>query len=121
VYGDGSQTRSFCYVDDLVEGLLRVIDSAACSREVVNLGNPDEYTVLECARLVLELTGSNSPIENVTPLTSEEPRRRKPDISKATRLTGWRPEWPFRIGLERTIAHFRSEIGKHELAGAAGV
>jgi UDP-glucuronate decarboxylase len=114
VYGDGTQTRSFCYVDDLVEGLLRVIDSAACGREVVNLGNPDEFTVLDCARLVLELTGSQSPIEHVPPLTAEEPRRRRPDIAKAIRLTARRPEWQFRSGLEWTISYFREQIGIRE-------
>jgi dTDP-glucose 4,6-dehydratase len=104
VYGDGSQTRSFQYVDDLVEGLLRLASTS--QSEPVNLGNPKEYTVLQLARLVLELVGSTAPIV-FEPLPGDDPRRRRPDISLAQRLLGWTPTVSLREGLERSIAYYR--------------
>jgi UDP-glucuronate decarboxylase len=103
IYGDGSQTRSFQYIDDLVDGILALL--ATDVSQPVNLGNPTETTVLELAELVRELTGTRSPIDHL-PLPQDDPRRRKPDIDRATRLLGWRPVVPLREGLKRTIDAF---------------
>jgi len=100
VQGDGAQTRSYCFVDDLVEGLLRLLNSDV--EGPVNLGNPEEYTVLETARLVLELTRSHSPILHVPGMT-DDPRRRRPDITRARESLGWEPRIDVREGLARTI------------------
>ena len=105
VYGDGAQTRSFCYVDDQVRGLLALLDSDV--RVPVNIGNPDEVTVAELARLVLEVTGSDSPIEHCDP-APDDPRLRCPDIERARRHLGWEPEIGLRAGVERTAAWFAS-------------
>ncbi len=115
VYGDGSQTRSFQYVDDLVEGVVRLMESDV--RGPVNIGNPSEYTVLELARLVQELTDTDSPIE-FRPLPSDDPKLRRPDISLAKAVLGWEPVVPVAVGLERTIAHFRAELASTQSAGA---
>jgi dTDP-glucose 4,6-dehydratase len=104
VYGDGSQTRSFCYVDDQVRGLVALLDSEVVAP--VNIGNPDEFTVLEFAELVLEVTGSKSEIV-FHPLPTDDPRQRRPDISLAATF-GWRPEVGIREGLERTASWFAS-------------
>ena len=106
VYGDGSQTRSFCYVSDLVDGLIRL----ALSDEPypVNLGNPHEMTVLEFAEAVRAATGSSSPIE-FRELPTDDPRRRRPDITKAQRILGWSPQVPFAEGLKLTIEHIRRQ------------
>jgi dTDP-glucose 4,6-dehydratase len=104
VFGDGSQTRSFCYVDDLVRGLVLLMESDYSGP--VNLGNPDERTVLELARAVLELTGSGSSIE-YHPLPADDPLRRRPNITVARRELGWRPEVDLTGGLQKTIAWFR--------------
>lgn len=106
VYGSGRQTRSFCYVSDMVEGLFRLAGLA--DPRPVNLGNPVEFTILSFARLVLELTGSKSRIVR-RPLPESDPRRRCPDIGRARRLLGWRPRVPLRDGLGRTIAWFRGQ------------
>ena len=103
VYGDGSQTRSFCYIDDLIEGIVRLMEVDYTGP--VNLGNPEEYTVLELARLVKELTGSPSEIV-FKPLPQDDPKQRRPDISLAKRLLEWKPLMPVREGLERVIAYF---------------
>lgn len=108
VYGDGTQTRSLCYVDDLVDGIVAMLDSA--EQGPVNLGNPDEYTILELARVVLELTGSSSPIE-YRPLPTDDPTRRRPDISRARELLGWAPSTPLADGLRRTAAYLADEMG----------
>lgn len=100
VFGDGSQTRSLCYVDDIVRGFLTMLDSDEPGP--INLGNPVELTVLEIAELVLELTGSSSSIE-LQPLPQDDPTRRRPDIAKARGQLGWSPEVPVRIGIARTI------------------
>jgi UDP-glucuronate decarboxylase len=106
VYGDGSQTRSFCYVDDLIEGLVRLMASPPELTGPINLGNPEEFTILELAELVRELTGSRSPIV-FRPLPQDDPVRRCPDISRARTLLGWEPKTPLREGLVQTIAWFR--------------
>jgi dTDP-glucose 4,6-dehydratase len=103
VYGDGSQTRSFAYVDDEVAGLLALLDSDCVGP--VNIGNPDEFTVLELAELVIELTGSSSEIV-FEPLPVDDPRQRRPDISLARRVLGWEPRVPLREGLARTAEWF---------------
>jgi dTDP-glucose 4,6-dehydratase len=109
VYGDGSQTRSFCYIDDLVEGIYRLAIKEDLQGEVVNLGNPEEYKVLELAELILELTNSSSEIVFLDRPT-DDPDRRRPDISKAKRLLEWEPKVPVREGLKRTIEWFRSKL-----------
>ena len=103
IYGDGSQTRSFQYIDDLIDGFVALM--GVDHSEPVNLGNPGEFTVAELAHLVLELTGSRSEIVH-RPLPKDDPRRRRPDIDKAKRLLGWEPRIPLREGLRRTIAAF---------------
>ena len=105
VFGDGSQTRSFCYVDDLIEGVVRVLFSSIV--EPVNLGNPEEMTVLQFAQLIKELTGSPSPIE-FRPLPVDDPKVRQPDITKAKVYLGWQPRVSLREGLLRTIEYFRA-------------
>jgi dTDP-glucose 4,6-dehydratase len=108
VYGDGSQTRSFCYVDDLIEGIYRLFHSDRV--EPLNLGNPNEFTVRQLADLVLALTGSHSRIDR-HPLPVDDPRVRQPDISQARAVLGWEPKVPLREGLERTIDYFRRALG----------
>lgn len=103
IYGDGSQSRSFCYVDDEVRGFLALLDSDQIGP--INIGNPGEFTMVELAELVLELTGSSSEIVH-EPLPVDDPTRRKPDITKARELLGWEPEVELREGLQRTIEHF---------------
>lgn len=105
IYGDGSQTRSFCFVDDMMEGLTRLMLTLACVTGPINLGNAQEFTVLELARLVLELTGSRSRLVNVA-LPQDDPRQRRPDIAAAGRILGWQPRVDLREGLKSTIAAF---------------
>ena len=105
VYGDGSQTRSFCFVSDLVDGLLRLLDSA--EQGPINIGNPDEIPVLQLTREVLELTGSASTLER-RPLPQDDPRQRRPDITLARTRLAWEPKVPRLEGLRRTIEYFRS-------------
>ena len=107
VYGDGSQTRSFCYVDDEVRGFLALLDSGHAGP--VNIGNPDEYTIRRLADLAVEITGSASPIVTES-LPVDDPARRRPDITLARSLLGWQPEVDLRTGLERTAAYFRSVL-----------
>jgi len=107
LFGDGSQTRSFCYVDDLIEGMLRLMDTPAGFTGPVNIGNPGEFTIRELAELVIEMTGSRSQLINL-PLPSDDPTQRKPDISVARRELSWEPTVPLRQGLEQTIAYFRT-------------
>jgi len=104
MYGDGSQTRSFCYVDDEVEGLYRLFQSDHVGP--VNIGNPDEFTIRELAETVIELTGSSSSIEE-HPLPTDDPKVRRPDITLARELFGWKPIIGLRPGLERTVRYFR--------------
>jgi nucleoside-diphosphate-sugar epimerase len=105
VYGDGSQTRSFCYVDDEVRGFLSLLESDYVGP--VNIGNPNEYTILELAEAVLEVTGSSSPIEFL-PLPVDDPTQRKPDITLAQSLFSWKPEVDLHSGLARTAEWFRN-------------
>jgi UDP-glucuronate decarboxylase len=106
IFGDGQQTRSFCYVDDLIDGLIRLMDSAADFPGPVNLGNPGEYTMLGLAENVLRLTASGSRIV-FRPLPSDDPRQRQPDIELAHRMLGWTPRVSLEDGLKETIAYFR--------------
>jgi UDP-glucuronate decarboxylase len=107
IFGDGSQTRSFCYRDDLVEGILRMMNGPDDFHGPVNLGNQGELTILELAKLVIELTGSKSQIVH-RPLPQDDPTRRQPDISLARTMLGWEPKVPLREGLQKTIDWFRS-------------
>ncbi len=109
VYGDGSQTRSFCYVDDLIEGIVRLFERGGA--EPVNIGNPGEFTVSELADLVLKLTGAPGPVVR-EPLPTDDPRQRRPDISRAREELGWEPRVPLEEGLLTTIEYFRGEIAK---------
>ena len=117
IYGDGSQTRSFCYVDDLIRGIVGMIDSAEGGP--VNLGNPEEFTVTEFARLVLRLTGSDSPVEHL-PLPVDDPTRRCPVITRASQALGWQPQVRVEDGIRRTIEWFRSRPDEVRMASAAG-
>jgi UDP-glucuronate decarboxylase len=106
IYGEGSQTRSFCYVDDLVAGLIKLMDSRDGFLGPVNIGNPVEFTILQLAELVIEMTGSSSSIVR-QPLPADDPTQRRPDISLAKRELDWSPRTELREGLEQTIAYFR--------------
>ena len=106
IYGDGRQTRSFCYVDDLIDGLIAMMNSPEDFTGPVNLGNPREFTIAELAQRVLALTGSSSPIE-YRPLPENDPKQRQPDITLARERLGWEPKVPLEEGLQRTIAYFR--------------
>ena len=105
VFGDGSQTRSFCYVSDLIDGIVRL--SKSDEHLPVNIGNPEEWTILECAKEVLAVTGSKSRIR-FEPLPVDDPARRKPDITKAKNLLGWSPKVPLREGLQRSLEYFEN-------------
>jgi dTDP-glucose 4,6-dehydratase len=105
IYGDGTQTRSFCYVSDEVDGIYRLFMRG--DHMPTNIGNPTEYTVSELAEFVKDLTGSNAPIE-YRPLPQDDPRKRRPDITRAQTMLGWEPSVPVRDGLQRTIEYFRS-------------
>jgi UDP-glucuronate decarboxylase len=105
VYGDGQQTRSFCYVDDLIDGLVRLMASPTAITGPINIGNPDEFTMLQLASSVIDLAGSRSRIVH-RPLPQDDPRQRQPDIAKAKAELGWEPRTPLKDGLARTIAYF---------------
>jgi UDP-glucuronate decarboxylase len=105
IYGDGSQTRSFCFVDDLVDGLIRLMGTADQVTGPINLGNPGEFTMLELAEIVIELVGSKSRIVHKDK-PEDDPRQRKPDISKASDVLGWAPKVDLREGLKRTVGYF---------------
>jgi UDP-glucuronate decarboxylase len=109
IFGDGSQTRSFCYVDDLVEGFIRMMGTDQDSLGPVNLGNPGEFTMIELAEKVIEITGSKSRIA-FKPLPEDDPRQRQPDISLASKKLDWIPKVQLEEGLERTIAYFKRKI-----------
>lgn len=109
IYGDGSQTRSFCFVDDLVDGMVRLMNTGHDVTGPVNVGNPGEFTMLELANAVLELTGSSSNIEH-RPLPQDDPKQRQPNIDLARRELGWEPAIALRQGLEQTIDYFRSVL-----------
>jgi UDP-glucuronate decarboxylase len=105
IYGEGQQTRSFCYVDDLVDGLIRLIETPDDVTGPINLGNPVEFTIRQLAELVIEITGSSSKIV-CHPLPQDDPRQRCPDISLAKSVLGWQPQIQLREGLKKTIAYF---------------
>lgn len=107
IYGDGSQTRSFCYVSDLIEGILRL--SRSQEHLPVNIGNPDEWTILECAREVLEITGAKVEIVS-KPLPQDDPTRRRPDITKARTILGWEPKVNLHQGLKNSLQYFKDRV-----------
>ena len=113
VYGDGSQTRSFCYVSDEVAGIIAL--SKSPEHEPVNIGNPDEFTMIECARVVLDVTGSQSGIR-FEPLPQDDPRQRQPDISKARRLLEWEPQISLRTGLQMSVEYFKAAVHKNPIS-----
>ncbi len=110
IFGDGSQTRSMCYIDDTVEGIWRVSQGEGLNGGVFNVGNPDERTVLELASLVVEYTGGEASIKHLPP-RDEDPQRRCPDISRMRELAQWEPKIDLREGVQRTIAHYREQLG----------
>jgi dTDP-glucose 4,6-dehydratase len=116
VYGDGSQTRSFCYVSDLIEGIWRLMQSG--EHMPVNIGNPQEITILEFANRIKALTGSSVPIV-FEPLPEDDPKQRRPDISKARKLLGWEPKVSLQEGLETTLAFFRETLTRQAAQGTA--
>jgi UDP-glucuronate decarboxylase len=118
VYGDGTQTRSFCYVDDLVEGLIRLMETSDEAVGPVNLGNPEEFTIRQLAEIVVEITGSASKIVH-RPLPTDDPKQRQPEISKAQELLGWRPTVPLREGLTKTAAYFEDLLAREPATAAA--
>jgi UDP-glucuronate decarboxylase len=118
VYGDGLQTRSFCYVDDLIDGMVRMMDNGQGLTGPVNIGNPDEFTMLELARNVVGLTSSNSRIVH-RELPPDDPKQRQPDIAIARERLGWQPQVALAPGLERTIGYFRALVAPGEAAQRA--
>ncbi|MEM0985407.1 MAG: UDP-glucuronic acid decarboxylase family protein [Pseudomonadota bacterium] len=112
LYGDGSQTRSFCFVDDLVDGLLRLMDSGDDLTGPINLGNPVEFTIKQLAELVVEETGSSSKLVHM-PLPQDDPKQRQPDISKAKKALDWTPTVDLREGLVKTISYFDNLMGQN--------
>jgi UDP-glucuronate decarboxylase len=120
IYGDGAQTRSFCYVDDLIDGLVRLMTSPDSVTGPINIGNPEEFSILQLASMVIDLTGSRSRIVH-RPLPQDDPRQRQPDISRANDLLSWRPRTPLTEGLTHTIAYFEtllSDYGVHAMLAA---
>ncbi len=111
IYGDGSQTRSFCFVDDLVRGLILLMATGDDVAGPINLGNPREFTIRQLAELVLAATGSASKVIEL-PRPEDDPRQRKPDITRATNQLGWSPEVPLDVGLGKTIDHFDGLLRK---------
>ena len=111
IYGDGSQTRSFCYVDDLIDAMVALMDSEDAVIGPMNVGNPTEFTMLELARTVLALTGSRSTLE-FHPLPSDDPKQRRPDIALATETLGWQPQVTLEEGLAKTIGYFRTIVSQ---------
>jgi UDP-glucuronate decarboxylase len=118
IYGDGSQTRSFCYVDDLIEGMLRMMSTPPDVTGPIKIGNPGEFTIRELAELVIKITATKSKL-NFEPLPSDDPRQRKPDISKAKAILGWEPKIQLRDGLVKTIAYFEKFLSEGETPALA--
>lgn len=110
IYGDGSQSRAFCYVDDLVDGLIKLMDSGPEVTGPINIGNPGEFTILELAEKVIKITGSKSEVVR-QPLPGDDPKQRKPDISLARDFLAWEPRIDLEAGLHQTIAYFSGQIG----------
>jgi UDP-glucuronate decarboxylase len=119
VYGDGQQTRSFCYVDDLVDGIVRLMSTADDVTGPVNLGNPAEFSMRELAEIVIDLTGSRAKIVN-RPLPADDPRQRQPDIAVARKVLGWEPRTPLKEGLAKTIAYFDALLKDEGVRAAVG-
>ncbi len=115
IYGDGSQTRSFCYVDDLIDGLVRLMATADAITGPINIGNPDEFSILDLAEIVIDLTGSRSRIVH-RPLPHDDPKQRRPDISKANDLLSWSPTIQLRTGLRQTIGYFEQMLTQEDRA-----
>ncbi len=115
IYGDGSQTRSFCYVDDLIDGLIRLMGSPDEIVGPINLGNPVEFSMLQLAKIVIDLTGSGSKVIH-RPLPQDDPRQRQPNIEKARQLLDWEPSVPLRDGLTKTIEYFEKFISAPHMA-----
>jgi UDP-glucuronate decarboxylase len=113
LYGDGGQTRSFCYVDDLIEAMIRMMATPPSVTGPINIGNPSEFSIRELAELVLELTGSKSKLV-FRPLPADDPKQRRPDISRAGAELGWRPAVPLREGLEKTIRYFDELLQRND-------
>jgi UDP-glucuronate decarboxylase len=111
IYGDGSQTRSFCFVDDTIDGLIRLMETADDVTGPINIGNPDEISVRELAELVIRKTGETVELK-LCPLPDDDPKQRQPDIGRARELLRWEPSVPLEEGLARTIAHFRQLTGE---------
>jgi UDP-glucuronate decarboxylase len=109
IYGDGTQTRSFCYVDDLVEGLVRLMNNSDSTQSPINLGNPNEISVLELAQKIISMTNSKSKVIQL-PLPQDDPKQRRPDIDKAKKILGWQPTIDLENGLTKTIEYFRDII-----------
>jgi UDP-glucuronate decarboxylase len=109
LYGDGLQTRSFCYVDDLIEGMIRLMDSADQVTGPINIGNPGEFTMIQLAENVLKLTGSKSKLVRM-PLPTDDPKQRQPDITLARNTLDWTPKVQLEGGLKETIAYFRTIV-----------
>ena len=114
IYGDGKQTRSFCYASDLIRGIVALAHSGETMP--TNIGNPEEWTILECAKTVLEVTGSSSRIV-YRPMPTDDPKQRRPDITKARKLLGWEPAIPLRQGLEMSLEYFRGRVSMLQAAG----
>lgn len=114
VYGDGTQTRSFCYVDDLIDGLIRLMATPDDVIGPVNIGNPTEFTILELAKMTIELTGSRSHVVHRAP-AADDPRQRRPDISRANDLLSWKPRIQLQEGLKKTIAYFEKLLANEEV------
>ena len=110
IYGDGLQTRSFCYVDDLIEGMLRLMDPPDEVTGPINIGNPGEFTMIQLAEAVLKLTGSKSKLVRL-PLPADDPKQRQPDITRARSILGWEPKVQLEDGLKETISYFRTIVG----------
>lgn len=117
VYGDGLQTRSFCYVDDLVDGLIKLMDTPTEVTGPINLGNPREFTMLELARMVIDMTGAKSQVVHV-PLPADDPRQRQPDITEARQTLNWAPTTEVAEGLAKTIQYFDDLLGDRARPGA---
>lgn len=113
IYGDGSQTRSFCYRDDLVEGMIRLMNASDDASMPINIGNPHEFTILELAEIVIEMTGAKSKLV-FSDLPQDDPLQRKPNIGRAKELLDWEPKIQLREGLKRTIAYFDKTVGAQD-------
>ena len=114
VYGEGLQTRAFCYVDDLIDGLIKLMATGESVTGPINIGNPGEFSILQLATMVVDMTGSRSRIVH-RPLPQNDPRQRRPDISRAQELLSWQPRTPLKEGLIRTIAYFEKLLSDNSV------